>query len=78
MRDEGKRKDQENKGRENEVGKCEGGKVAKQDTEAKRALRILFVGRIHPEKGLALLADALRLMASADKETKSRSPPRRT
>jgi len=33
-------------------------------------VRILFVGRIHPEKGLALLADALRLLASADKETK--------
>jgi glycosyltransferase involved in cell wall biosynthesis len=30
------------------------------------AVRILFVGRIHPEKGLGLLAEALRLLAERD------------
>jgi glycosyltransferase involved in cell wall biosynthesis len=29
----------------------------------RRAVRILYVGRIHPEKGLGLLANALRLLA---------------
>ena len=37
--------------------------------EAHSAVRILFVGRIHPEKGLGLLAKALRIFASADQET---------
>lgn len=35
-----------------------------------RAVRILYVGRIHPEKGLALLASALRLLAAGGQETK--------
>jgi glycosyltransferase involved in cell wall biosynthesis len=35
-----------------------------------RAVRILYVGRIHPEKGLLLLANALRLLAARDQETK--------
>ena len=39
--------------------------------QAQSVTRILFVGRIHPEKGLGLLANALRLLASADKTTKS-------
>jgi glycosyltransferase involved in cell wall biosynthesis len=35
-------------------------------------VRILYVGRIHPEKGLGLLAQALRLLAARkDEETKS-------
>ena len=34
-----------------------------------RLVRILYVGRIHPEKGLGLLADALRLMAVGDQKT---------
>jgi glycosyltransferase involved in cell wall biosynthesis len=33
--------------------------------EARSSVRILFVGRIHPEKGLGLLASALRLIAEA-------------
>lgn len=33
-------------------------------------LRILYVGRIHPEKGVALLANALRLLAARDQKTK--------
>jgi glycosyltransferase involved in cell wall biosynthesis len=36
----------------------------------RRAVRILYVGRIHPEKGLGLLANALRLMAAGGEETK--------
>lgn len=39
--------------------------------QAKSVTRILFVGRIHPEKGLLLLANALRLLAAADKKTKT-------
>ena len=42
-----------------------------QTADGKRAVRILYVGRIHPEKGLALLANALRLLAGTDKKTKS-------
>lgn len=34
-------------------------------------VRILYVGRIHPEKGLGLLASALRLLAAGDQRTKS-------
>jgi glycosyltransferase involved in cell wall biosynthesis len=34
------------------------------------AVRILFVGRIHPEKGLGLLASALQLLADADQRSK--------
>jgi glycosyltransferase involved in cell wall biosynthesis len=33
-------------------------------------VRILYVGRIHPEKGLGLLASALRLLAARDQKTK--------
>lgn len=39
--------------------------------EPRSVVRILFVGRIHPEKGLMLLANALRLLASTDKKTES-------
>ena len=35
-----------------------------------RPVRILYVGRIHPEKGLMLLANALRLLAARDQRTK--------
>jgi glycosyltransferase involved in cell wall biosynthesis len=35
-----------------------------------RPVRILFVGRIHPEKGLELLAQALRLLAGGDQRPK--------
>lgn len=35
-----------------------------------KAVRILYVGRIHPEKGLGLLANALRLLAARDQKTK--------
>lgn len=35
----------------------------------RRAVRILYVGRIHPEKGLGLLANALRLLAARDEKT---------
>ena len=35
-----------------------------------RPVRILYVGRIHPEKGLMLLANALRLLAARGEETK--------
>jgi glycosyltransferase involved in cell wall biosynthesis len=35
-----------------------------------RAVRILYVGRIHPEKGLGLLVNALRLLAARDQKTK--------
>ena len=38
--------------------------------QAQSVTRILFVGRIHPEKGLGLLAEALRLLAARDQETK--------
>ena len=38
--------------------------------EARAVVRILFVGRIHPEKGLGLLANALRLLAARDQKTK--------
>jgi glycosyltransferase involved in cell wall biosynthesis len=49
------------------VGKWEGGK----GTEVKRRpVRILYVGRIHPEKGLGLLAQALRLLADRDQGPK--------
>jgi len=49
------------------VGKWEGGK----GTEVKRRpVRILFVGRIHPEKGLELLAQALRLLGGGDQRPK--------
>lgn len=39
--------------------------------DAGAPVRILYVGRIHPEKGLRLLAKALRALASAAKKTKS-------
>jgi len=32
----------------------------------RRSVRILYVGRIHPEKGLELLASALKLLAASD------------
>lgn len=35
-----------------------------------RVVRILYVGRIHPEKGLGLLAKALRALAPRDQKTK--------
>jgi glycosyltransferase involved in cell wall biosynthesis len=35
----------------------------------RRAVRILYVGRIHPEKGLELLAQALRLLADGGRQT---------
>jgi glycosyltransferase involved in cell wall biosynthesis len=35
-----------------------------------RVVRILYVGRIHPEKGLGLLVKALRLLAARDQKTK--------
>ena len=38
--------------------------------EARAVVRILYVGRIHPEKGLGLLANALRLLAAIDQKTK--------
>ena len=41
-----------------------------QKAGGRRAVRILFVGRIHPEKGLGLLANALRLLAARDQKTK--------
>ena len=45
---------------------------ARQTAEHARPARILFVGRIHPEKGLGLLASALRLLAARkDEKTKS-------
>ena len=36
----------------------------------RKPVKILYVGRIHPEKGLELLADALRLLAARDQKTK--------
>jgi glycosyltransferase involved in cell wall biosynthesis len=49
------------------VGKWEGGK----GTEVKRRpVRILYVGRIHPEKGLGLLVQALRLLGGGDQRPK--------
>jgi len=38
--------------------------------QPKAVVRVLFVGRIHPEKGLGLLANALRLLAARDQKTK--------
>jgi glycosyltransferase involved in cell wall biosynthesis len=40
--------------------------------QPKAVVRVLFVGRIHPEKGLGLLANALRLLAARDQKTKRR------
>ena len=37
--------------------------------EGRRPVRILYVGRIHPEKGLGLLANALRVLAARDRKT---------
>jgi glycosyltransferase involved in cell wall biosynthesis len=39
-------------------------------------LRILYVGRIHPEKGVALLAGALRLLADTDQGPKDQKTKR--
>ena len=49
---------------EREVGSMEKG------ADGARPVRILYVGRIHPEKGLGLLASALRLLAARDQKTK--------
>lgn len=44
-------------------------KRLKDGGDAGQPVRILYVGRIHPEKGLELLADALRLLAGRDQKT---------
>ena len=49
---------------EREAGSMEKG------ADGARPVRILYVGRIHPEKGLGLLASALRLLAARDQKTK--------
>jgi glycosyltransferase involved in cell wall biosynthesis len=41
-----------------------------------RGVRILYVGRIHPEKGLGLLAEALRLLADRDQRPKDQKTNR--
>ena len=41
-----------------------------KEADGSRRVRILYVGRIHPEKGLWLLASALRLLAARDQKTK--------
>jgi glycosyltransferase involved in cell wall biosynthesis len=41
-----------------------------KEVDGARRVRILYVGRIHPEKGLGLLARALRLLAARDQKTK--------
>jgi glycosyltransferase involved in cell wall biosynthesis len=46
------------------------GEPAGQAAGGGRPVRILFVGRIHPEKGLGLLAQALRLLADRDQGPK--------
>jgi glycosyltransferase involved in cell wall biosynthesis len=55
------------------VGKCESGSIARAEG---RPVRILFVGRIHPEKGLRLLAQALRLLADRDQGPKDQKTKR--
>jgi glycosyltransferase involved in cell wall biosynthesis len=40
-----------------------------KEVDGARRVRILYVGRIHPEKGLGLLASALRLLAARDQKT---------
>jgi len=43
-----------------------------KEARGARPVRVLYVGRIHPEKGLGLLASALRLLAARkDEKTKS-------
>jgi len=39
-----------------------------QAAGGRKPVRILYVGRIHPEKGLGMLAKALQLLAAKDKE----------
>jgi glycosyltransferase involved in cell wall biosynthesis len=50
-----------------------GGKVTEVEG---RPVRILYVGRIHPEKGLGLLAQALRLLADRDQGPKDQKTKR--
>lgn len=45
-----------------------GAEGMEKGADAGRPVRILYVGRIHPEKGLLLLAKALRLLAVGDQE----------
>jgi glycosyltransferase involved in cell wall biosynthesis len=45
-------------------------KRLEEESRQRGPVRILYVGRIHPEKGLGLLANALRLLAARDLETK--------
>jgi glycosyltransferase involved in cell wall biosynthesis len=47
-------------------------KRLEEESRQRGPVRILYVGRIHPEKGLGLLANALRLLA-ARKDAKTKS-----
>jgi glycosyltransferase involved in cell wall biosynthesis len=47
-----------------------------QETGGGLGVRILYVGRIHPEKGLGLLAEALRLLADRDQRPKDQKTNR--
>ena len=52
---------------EGTTGRWDNGTTGQRD--GRRPVRILYVGRVHPEKGLGLLASALRLMADGMRQT---------
>ncbi len=57
-------------GKEKETGDRGQEAGRRQTADRRQPVRILYVGRIHPEKGVGLLANALRLLAARGQETK--------
>ena len=68
LRDTEGQRDQKTNRLEDEEPESAKAKDIRHTAEGRRPVRILYVGRIHPEKGLGLLADALRLLAAGDQE----------